>query len=67
MRPGRQPRHADKARTRDDYRTELAMRLTWARSLDDITVDTLKAQYPKLPVDELARCLADAKERRAYG
>jgi len=64
MKP-RRVQHAEQARTKNDYRAELATFLTWARSLDNVTLETLVARYPKLPPAELARCLLDAKERRA--
>lgn len=57
--------HADKARTRDDYRAQLVQFLVFARSLDDVTVDVLASRYPKLPRAELARELATAQARRS--
>ena len=57
--------HADKARTRDDHRAALAQYLTWARSLDGVTVTTLKQRHGKLTEAEIARELDAALARRA--
>ena len=59
--------HADKARTRDDYRAQLTQLLVWSsdKKFAEITIDSLAAQYPKLPRAELARELATAQARRS--
>lgn len=62
-----QPRHADKVRTRDDCRAQLAQYLVFVSPaiFATVTVDLLAQRYPKLPVAELARELATAQARRS--
>lgn len=60
----RQPHHAEKTRTRDDYRQALALYLTLARSLDGITPAILKQRHPKVAYSEIERDLAAAIARR---
>lgn len=60
-----QTRHTENVRTRNDERARLAQYLTWARSLDGETPETLHAKFRKLPAAEVAASLAEAKARRA--
>jgi len=60
----RQPRHAEKTRTRDDYRQALALYLTLARTLDGVTPEILKQRHPKVAYSEIERDLAAAIARR---
>lgn len=62
--PRQKPRHAEKTRTRDDYRRELALYLTYARSLEGITPAILKRRFPKVAYSEIERDLAAAVARR---
>ena len=60
----RKPQHAEKTRTRDDHRRDLAMFLTLARTLDGVTAATLKQRHPKVAYSEIERDLAAAIARR---